>query len=161
MQRTTSEKHQKMIDDHFYDKCVACYRDDVELKSCHQCIYKICHTCIIRISSLDFKTCFDPQCRYDYMDNHFDNIRYSPSYMCSAYPVKFTFDCPTCRIKRDYDISDFHSELGSESLKRGLLEFTSASGYSHGFKLVFYTILDMDSGEYTLQSFKTCPTINL
>lgn len=141
--------------DEYYDKCIACYNTDIQLFKCSRCVYKICKACIIDLSTVKINLCKDIECRYDYLDD----IEECHCYVCDKNKDKDTieFKCPTCALNRDCNLNTFDNEIKEKIRKKGIQKFKSKEHDLAGFFIAFFTILDLDTGEIELLSFREGP----
>jgi hypothetical protein len=139
------------MDDKFYDRCIACYYSDVPLLKCNRCVYKICRGCILDLSKVKLKLCKDNECRYDYLTNDEE----FHCYVCDIdKKMTLTFNCPTCTLVRDYTIDTFENEMKKNVMKKGMKKFNSDESDLEGFFVAFFTIMDLDTGDIELLSFR-------
>lgn len=143
------------MDDDFYKRCVACFDDEVELLKCKRCVYHICKHCIVDMAKVNVKLCKESKCRYDYLEEGEE----CHCYVCSTKTTDIVFNCPTCSLERTYLIKDFDEEIKERIRyhKKGLKKFCSADSKLDGYGIVYFTIMDLDTGETELLSFRSGP----
>lgn len=145
------------MEDKFYERCVVCFSDDVKLLKCKQCVYKICKHCVVDMGKLDVRLCNEDNCRYEYLDDS----ETCHCYVCRYKTTDLVFRCPTCTLRRNYEIDGFKEEI-KERIKyhqKGLKKFHSENEELDEFGIVFFTVMDLDSGETELLSFRAGPKI--
>lgn len=146
-----------MKDENYYRKCVVCFDDRQEvLLKCDRCVYHVCKNCVVKMGKVDMKICRESDCKYDYLNDDED----SHCYICSRRTTDIVFHCPTCTLDRNYKLSDFTDEITTSVTKnKGLKRFSSSNDKFENFYVIYFTVLDLDTGKYDLLSFRTSNSI--
>ena len=147
------------MDEEFYKHCVICFDSEIELIKCKQCVYHICKHCIVDLGKVDLHVCKNQARRYNYLDD----VEECKCYVCKTKTIDIVFNCPTCSLKRNYKIDDFTSEIKERIIYhgKGLKRFASDNDTTEGCSLVYFTVMDLDTGEIELLSFGIGPKIKL
>ena len=140
------------MDEDFYKRCVVCFDNEVELIKCSQCVYHICKHYVVDIGKLDVHVCKERECRYEYLEDDEE----CHCYVCKTKTTDIVFNCPTCSLKRNYKLTDFTEEIKERITFRGkgLKKFSGYSDKLSDYVLVFFKVMDLDTGNVELLSFR-------
>lgn len=140
------------MDENFYKRCVVCF-EDKDLLKCDRCVYHICKTCVVDLGKVELKVCREDKCRYDYLEDGEE----CHCYICTKDSPKVVFSCPTCTLQRNYDINVLNDAIEFRTRQKGIKRFSSSNDDFEGFKIVFFSVMDMDTGKCDLLSFRVGP----
>lgn len=151
--RQAGRQSPKPMTREYYSECIICYDTPKDPVGCKQCIYSMCKRCIVDSGSLEMKICKHKPCRYGYLHN----TDHPKRYLCDTGTNSLLFCCPACSIRRQVSLCVLEDEIAALALQQGPVRLTSTVSALQSFALVYYTILDLDTGKCVLSKFRTGP----